>query len=130
MEAKKNADSVKRFSPVKRAKSFSHAIRGVGLFLRTTHNAWVQLVIFLIVVLFGIHFNITRTEWAEVVLAAGVVLAAEAVNTAIEISVNLSSPGEHPHARDTKDVAAAAVLIAACAAFVVGLLVFLPYLLG
>jgi diacylglycerol kinase len=62
------------------------------------------------------------------VLAAGLVLVAEAVNTAIEIDIDLTSPTYHPYARDTKDVAAGAVLTAAFAAAVIGLIIFLPHL--
>jgi len=59
------------------------------------------------------------------VLAAGLVLSAEAFNTAIEIDINLTSPEYHPYARDTKDVAAGAVLIASITALIIGLLIFL-----
>ncbi len=64
------------------------------------------------------------------VLAAGVVLAAEAFNTAIEIEIDLISPQYDPLARDTKDVAAGAVLIAAIAALVIGAFIFGPYLVA
>lgn len=117
-----------KFSFYKRAKSFVHAGRGLALFLKTTHNAWIELLILLVVVIFGIYFEITTIEWALVILVAGLVLAAEAFNTAIEIDMDLTSPDEHPRARDTKDVAAAAVLIASLVAATVGLLIFWPYL--
>lgn len=63
------------------------------------------------------------------ILASGLVLVAEAFNTAIEIDMDLTSPDHHPYARDTKDVAAGAVLIAAVVAAVVGILVFGPYVI-
>ena len=63
------------------------------------------------------------------VFAGGLVLAAEAINTAIEIDIDLTSPQYHPFARDTKDVAAGAVLIAAITAAIVGAFVFVPHLL-
>ncbi|MFA6432722.1 MAG: diacylglycerol kinase family protein [Candidatus Paceibacterota bacterium] len=121
-------DTKEEFSLVKRAKSFAHAGRGLWLFLKTTHNAWIHLVILVLVIGLACYFRITRLEWIMLVLAAGFVLAAEAFNTAIEIDMNLTSPEYHPYARDTKDVAAAAVLIAALTALVVGVLVFWPYL--
>jgi diacylglycerol kinase (ATP) len=114
------------FSAVKRVKSFAHAGRGVCVFLRTTHNAWVHFVTLGLAVLLGIYFGITTTEWLFVVMAAGLVLTAEAFNTAIEIDIDLTSPDYHPLARDTKDVAAGAVLIAAMTAAIVGLVVFAP----
>jgi diacylglycerol kinase len=61
------------------------------------------------------------------VFAGGFVLVAEAFNTAIEIDIDLTSPEYHPYAKDTKDVAAGAVLIAACTAALIGLIIFVPY---
>jgi diacylglycerol kinase len=79
-----------------------------------------------LVLIAGIYFNITLLEWIFIVLASGMVFAAEAFNTAIEIDMNLTSPEFHPHARDTKDVAAGAVLITAVVAMVIGVIIFLP----
>ncbi len=53
----------------------------------------------------------------------------EALNTAIEIDIDLTSPEYHPFARDTKDVAAGAVLLSVFVAVIVGLIVFLPKVL-
>lgn len=119
----------KMFSLVSRAKSFTHAGRGILIFLKTTHNAWIQIVIFILAVIFGFYFNITNSEWIMLVFAGGFVLVSEAFNTAIEIDINLTSPEYHPYARDTKDVAAAAVLISACVAVVVGILIFSHYVI-
>jgi diacylglycerol kinase (ATP) len=71
--------------------------------------------------------QINNLEWAMIILAAGFVFSTEAFNTAIEIDIDLTSPGYHPYARDVKDVAAGAVLLAAITASVIGLLIFLPY---
>ncbi len=119
--------SEEKFSVVKRAKSFTHAGRGVWVLFKTTHNAWVHLFVLLFVVLGGLVCNVTRMEWMMLILASGMVLAAEAFNTAIEIDIDLTSQDFHPYARDTKDVAAGAVLITTVAAAIVGLLVFWPY---
>jgi len=118
------------FSLVKRAKSFVHAGRGIWVFLKTTHNAWLHLAILAAVLFLGLYFDITRTDWLFVIFAAGQVLTAEAFNTAIEIDINLTSPDYHPHARDTKDVAAGAVLISAIMAAMVGLVIFVPHVAG
>jgi diacylglycerol kinase (ATP) len=118
------------FSAVRRAKSFTHAGRGVWVFIRTTHNAWIHVAILALVVLLGFYVGLGRTEWLFVVLAAGLVLTAEAFNTALEVTLDLMSPDYHPAARDAKDVAAGAVLIAAIAAAAIGLLIFVPHLLS
>lgn len=119
----------KRFSLVRRVQSFTHAWRGIWVFLKSTHNAWVHLTILFFVVILGLRYQITLTDWALVLLAAGLVIVSEAINTAIEIDIDLTSPNYHPYARDTKDVAAGAVLIASIIAIGIGVLVFVPYLI-
>lgn len=113
---------------MKRAKSFTHAGRGMYIFIKTTHNAWIRLVILAVAVLLGYYFGITNTEWMFLVLAGGFVLVTEAINTAIEIDIDLTSPEYHPYAKDTKDVAAGAVLIAAVTAAIIGVFIFIPYI--
>ena len=117
------------FSIVRRAKSFTHAGRGLWLFVKTTPNAWIHLIAFLVVIVLGIHFSITAIEWAILILTSAMVLAAEAFNIAIEIDIDLTSPEYHPYARDTKDVAAGAVLITTLAALAIGIFIFGRYLL-
>ncbi len=118
---------MERFSLKKRIKSFGHAFRGIGVFLKTTHNVWIQLIILVLVIVLGVYFNITNTEWIAITFAAGLVIIAEAFNTAMEIHMNLTSPDLHPFARDTKDVAAGAVLLSAIVAIIVGLIIFVPH---
>jgi len=121
-------DTKKELSVFKRIKSFAHAGRGLRLFLKTTPNAWIHLAIFILVIFFGFYFLIPAPSWAMLIFASGTVLAAEAFNTAIEIDINLTSPNYHPYARDTKDVAAGAVLISCLMAAVIGILIFGPYI--
>ncbi|KKW30771.1 MAG: hypothetical protein UY74_C0032G0016, partial [Candidatus Kaiserbacteria bacterium GW2011_GWC2_52_8b] len=94
-----------QFSLVKRAKSFAHAGRGIAVFIKTTHNAWIHIVILIGVIFAGIYFSISYIDWMFLTLASGMVVTAEAFNTAIEIDIDLTSPTYHPYARDTKDVA-------------------------
>ena len=120
-------ENKRNFSLVKRAKSFTHAGRGIWIFLKTTHNAWIHLAVFALAVFFGFCFGITNTEWTTVFLVSGFVLVSEAFNTAFEIDIDLTSPTYHPYARDTKDVAAGAVLLSCVTAVIVGLIIFLPH---
>jgi len=122
-------DTPEEFSLIKRAKSFTYATRGIYIFIKTTHNAWVHLVILAVAIALGVFFNITNIEWMMLVLAGGFVLVAEAFNTAIEIDINLTSPDYHPYARDTKDVAAGAVLIASLTSVIIGVFIFGHYIL-
>lgn len=130
MYMEEKLDTPEEFSLIKRAKSFTYATRGIYIFIKTTHNAWVHLVILAIAIALGVYFDITHIEWMMLTLAGGFVLVTEALNTAIEIDINLTSPEYHPYARDTKDVAAGAVLIAAIAASIIGLLIFGRYILA
>lgn len=111
----------------KRLKSFAYAWKGIGSFVRKEHNAWIHCSAIIVVTTAGFLFNITRTEWLIIFLCFGIVLAAEAFNTAIERLVNLVSPGYHPIAGDVKDIAAGAVLICAITAAIIGGVIFIPY---
>lgn len=79
-----------------------------------------------VAVFLGIFFNISGMEWIVLILAMTAVLVAESFNTAIEIDIDLTSPQYHPYARDTKDVAAGAVLLAVMGASLIGCIIFIP----
>jgi diacylglycerol kinase (ATP) len=112
-----------------RIRSFSFALRGIGIMLRSQHNAWIHAAATLVVVIAGASFGLTRMEWCWIVLAIVAVWSAEALNTAIEFLTDVASPGFHPIAGRAKDVAAGAVLIAAIGAVAIGVLVLGPHLL-
>jgi diacylglycerol kinase len=110
-----------------RLRSFGHAFRGLAILLRTQHNARIHAAATILVVAVGASFRISPAEWALIVLAAVCVWVAEALNTSIEFLVDLASPEPQPLAGKAKDVAAAAVLIAAIGSLFVGALVFGPH---
>ncbi len=122
-------ETQEQFSIVKRAKSFTYAGRGLWIFLKTTHNAWVHISALAVAILMGIYFDIAYIDWMLLTFAGGFVLTAEAFNTAIEIDINLTSPEFHPYARDTKDVAAGAVLLSAITAAIIGIGIFGHYII-
>ena len=119
----------KRFSIVARFKSTTNAWRGLIIFIKTTHNAWLHLFFAVLAIYLGIILKISYIEWAIVVFAIGLVIITEALNTAFEIDINLTSPNYHPYARDTKDVAASAVALSVIVAGVIGLIIFAPKIL-
>jgi diacylglycerol kinase (ATP) len=77
----------------------------------------------------GLLIGISLLEWCAVVIAIVMVWVAEALNTAFEFLCDVASPEFHPLVQKGKDVAAAAVLLSAVGAVVIGLLVFVPHLL-
>jgi len=118
----------KGFKLTDRIKSFKYAGIGIIKLLAAEHNAWIHCLAIVLVTVAGFYFNITKYEWIAVIICFGMVLAAEAINTAIEKIVDLVSPQIQPRAGDIKDIAAGAVLICAIAAAIVGLIIFIPYI--
>jgi diacylglycerol kinase (ATP) len=114
---------------VSRWASVRHAARGVKRLLATQMNARIHAGAVLAATAMGYWLEISSLEWGLLILAMGLVLCAEGLNTAVEFVVDLASPQWSALARDAKDVAAGAVLIASVAAFGVGVAVFMPRLL-
>jgi diacylglycerol kinase (ATP) len=108
--------------------SFTYAWKGLKYAFRTQLNFKVHTVTALFAILLGYFLNISSAEWIWIFLAIGLVLIAELFNTALEILVDLVSPGYHPKAGHVKDVAAAAVLMCTWLAVVIGLMIFVPKL--
>ncbi len=117
------------FSIVSRLKSANHAWRGIGILVKTSHNTWVEVFFGILALYLGYILDISSMEWVVLVLAIGLVIVAEAFNTAIEVDIDLTSPEYHPYARDTKDVAAGAVLLMVMVATVIALIIFVPKIL-
>lgn len=111
---------------VKYSQRFLNAFRGMYIVFKTTRHASIHVFFALLAVLLGFYFQISSMEWIAIIFAIGFVLVSESFNTAIEIDIDLTSPEYHPYARDTKDVAAAAVLLSVFAAVAVGIIIFLP----
>jgi diacylglycerol kinase (ATP) len=107
-------------------RSFGFAFAGIRYLVRTQPNVWVHLSVALLVIALSAVLGVQRAELAALVLAIGLVLAAEATNTSIEVVVDLVSPEYDPRAGRAKDLAAGAVLLATLTAIAVGLLVLLP----
>jgi diacylglycerol kinase len=116
----------KKFSFPGRIKSFGNAFRGIFYAFKTQHNIWIHSLVIVVVVIAGFIFKLDVMEWGLVVLAIGLVLATEMINTAIEWLVDLVSPEYKEKAGLIKDVAAGAVLIAAVISVIIGIIVFLP----
>ncbi len=109
-----------------RARSFKYAFEGWWYVIRTQQNAWIHTVVSVVVVLLGLWLQLHPSDWAVIILAIALVWAAEFFNTALEAIVDLASPEMNHLAKIGKDVGAAAVLIAAGAAALIGLLIMGP----
>jgi diacylglycerol kinase len=112
----------------RRLHSFAYAFEGWAHVLRTQPNAWVHSIISAVVIAMAFWLDLTRIEWAILILAMMVVWMAEFINTALEAVVDMASPEYHPLAKTAKDVAAATVLVGAIGSIVIGLLILGPLL--
>lgn len=119
----------KAWREVKYGRRFLNAFRGLYVVKQTTRHLGIHIFATILVVFLGFYLQISGIEWIVLVFAIGLVLVSEIFNTAIEIDIDLTSPEYHPYARDTKDVAAGAVLLSAIVASLIGLIVFLPKIL-
>ena len=119
------------FTVVGRLRSFRHALRGVRFVLRSQHNAWLHAVAtVLALVLAGVLewtvADYSAAEWCSLLIVIVLVWVAEMFNTGLEVLAEAITSERHPVLRVAKDVAAAAVFLAAIGAMVVGAVLFLP----
>jgi diacylglycerol kinase (ATP) len=112
-----------------RIKSFKFAVRGMWMLIITEHSIMVQLAIAFLVTILGWWLEITPNEWMFQVLAIGLVLISESLNTAIEKLCDFVHPDHHRKIGFIKDISAGAVSFAAIAAVIVGLIIYLPKIL-
>jgi diacylglycerol kinase (ATP) len=104
-------------------QSFNYAFEGVIHALRTQRNMRIHFAIAAAVLVLAFVYDVTRLELIALMISIAFVLIAEMVNTAVEATIDLSTPSFDPLAKVAKDMAAGAVLIASVNAVAVGYLV-------
>ena len=110
----------------KRVLGAKYALKGAFLLLRNEASVQVQATIAIIMVFAGFHFEISNTEWMFQILAIGLVISTEGLNTAVEEIANFVHPDFHKKIGYIKDVAAGAVFFAAATAIVIGGIIYFP----
>jgi diacylglycerol kinase (ATP) len=111
-----------------RIKSIGFAVKGAFKLISTEHSIMVQFSIMLLMIFAGFYFHISREEWMLQILAFGLVLGIEGLNTAVEKIADFIHPEFHDRIGFIKDIAAGAVLFAASSALTVGALIYVPKL--
>ncbi len=109
------------------AKGFVYAFRGVGLAAKG-RNMRVHFVAAVMVVVLGFICSITANQWMVIIICVGLVIAAEAMNTAVEQLCDLVTTDKVEPISIIKDMAAGAVLISATASALVAAVIFIPYI--
>lgn len=118
------------FSLKQRIKSFKYAFQGLSTLFKNEHNSRIHAFFAIAVIVAGFLFKISTLEWIAVIFAIGFVFTAELINSSIERTVDLISKDINPLAKQAKDLAAGAVLVAAITAAVIGVLIFAPKLIA
>jgi diacylglycerol kinase (ATP) len=113
-----------------RARAFRYAFSGWWYVIHTQKNAWIHAIISIVVLILAFLLRLGARDMALLVMTIAIVWIAEFLNTALEAVVDLASPQLHPLAKVGKDVGAAAVLLAALAAIIIGLLLLGPPLVN
>ncbi len=106
-------------------RSFAHAFRGIGL-LWSEYHYKIHIVVFFLVVLASAYFCISPLEWSLVLLASGLVLLSEGVNTAVEKTLDRITKNYDSEVKNIKDISAGFTLVSVFIAIVIGLIIFLP----
>jgi diacylglycerol kinase (ATP) len=109
-----------------RLKSVGFAVKGAFKLITTEHSVMVQFSLAIIMIIAGFYFDIDRYEWMMQILAFGLVLGIESLNTAVEKIADFVHPEFHDRIGFIKDIAAGAVMFAALAAMAIGLLIYVP----
>ena len=122
-------ESPNSFSLKARLKSFRYAFEGLTGFFAAEQNAIIHSCITIFAFIAAAFFGVSKGEWIAIILATGFVWVTELFNTAIERLSDIVSKDFHPGIKFTKDVSAAAVLVAAATAFLTGAIIFLPKIL-
>lgn len=112
-----------------RIKSVTYALKGFYLLISTEHSIIAQLLISGFMCGVGFYFEISLVEWMFQILAIGLVLTAESLNTAIEAVCDYIQPNFDKKIGFIKDIAAGAVTFAALTAIVIGAIIYLPKIL-
>tara|TARA_R110002050_G_scaffold71771_6_gene154375 strand:- start:8733 stop:9101 length:369 start_codon:yes stop_codon:yes gene_type:complete len=109
-----------------RIKSVGYAFKGALLLLKTEASIKIQFILAIMVTVAGFFFNISSNEWIIQLLAIGLVMSIEGINTAIEEIANFIHPEHHSKIGLIKDIAAGAVFIASLFAIAIGLIIYIP----
>lgn len=109
--------------------SFCYAYKGIVYAFKTQRNFKIHCAAAALVSALGIYMRLSMSEWLWIIFCIAFVITMELVNSAIEVIIDLVSPERNKLAGIAKDLGAAAVLIAAISAFIIGCIIFVPKLI-
>ena len=107
-------------------QSFGYALSGIMQLIKEEYNARIHFLATIVVVIAGMYFPLSPYEWIALIFSIGLVWILEAVNTALENTLDFISTEQHPTIGKIKDIAAGAVLISAIVAVLIAIIIFYP----
>lgn len=113
---------------VNRIKAVKYAAKGFWILITSEKSIIAQVIIALIMTIFGFIMHISATEWMFQIFAIGLVLVAESLNTAIERMADFVHPEYHKKIGTIKDISAGAAFFAAIFAVIIGFIIYIPKL--
>ena len=120
-KGKKKKYSIKRFF-----NSFIYASNGIVSAIKTEQNILFDIIYAILTIIIGFLLKLSIIEFTIVLLAIGLVISMELINTSVEYAIDMAMPEVHPLAKLAKDTAASAVLVSSIIAFIIGLIIYLP----
>lgn len=115
------------FIPVSFDISLKHALRGLGLIVKNERNFRIQLGFTLCVMILGLIFQVSRSDWIEIFIVVSLVLVSESFNSVVEALCDVIYQKYNEKVKYAKDVSAGAVLVSTVISIVTGTAIFLPY---
>jgi len=109
--------------------SFKYAIRGLKKVFKEEQNFRIHVLFTLAVVLLSYYFQIPLWQFIIIIMLIALVLILEVINSIIERLIDMLKPRIHQYVMDIKDMAAALVFLGALTAVIIGLIIFLPYII-
>lgn len=109
-------------------KSFKYAFNGLKYVYKSEQNFRIQILVALVIIIFGLFFGIRVQEWIVVLMLIALILILEILNTVLETFIDILKPKIHHYVQIVKDLMAGMVLLASLIAIVVGVLIFYPYI--
>ena len=116
----------KKFSLKSRIASFRFALNGLASLFKVEHNSRIHLLAAIFAIVMGVFMKLDHYEWSLLAIVIGLVFLTELLNSSLESLADIIDPEWNEIIMKAKDYAAAAVLISAIIAIIVGGLIFIP----
>lgn len=110
-------------------KSFTYAFRGLNKIFREEQNLRLQAIVGIIIIIIAFVLGVKPIEWCLIILAIFIVILLEIMNSAVERITDVLKPRIHTYVKEIKDIMAAGVMLSGLMAIIVGLIIFIPYIL-